>query len=138
MDVIRLVQPLLPDDPRLHVHHDDFADFSEMEGGKVRRDTVIWDLAVADTDEGVTEGKDIMFAGVIAHTRYSPQSKLVDMKTGKLVTNPHASPDFQVFTHGVDRDPVGAAFVKTEEFRRVHAIHATTSRRRRRARWRWG
>lgn len=121
LDVIGLVQPLLPEDPRIHVHHDDFYNWCDHAGMNTDYvpDTVIWDLAVG-TGGKISEGKEIMFALPLVAGRFMPERW--DREKKALVPRPNFKP-FEMFVHGIDRDPVGTAFVKTPEFQRHRAIH---------------
>jgi hypothetical protein len=117
LDVIRLVQPLLPEDPRIHVHHDDFYGWCDRASQTTEYfpDTVIWDLAVGKNGK-VSEGKEIGVAQFLVIGRFGPLrwdgKRWIERKDFK---------PFTFFTHGVDRDPVGEAFVKTPEFQRARA-----------------
>lgn len=113
-DVIKLVKPLLPADPRIEIVESDFYDFIELEAGKVRRDTVIWDLAVSRSGT-VTEGREIGYVRFILISKYGV-SPWYDFEKGEFVPNPTGCKDLQIFIHGLDRDPEGEAFVKTKEF----------------------
>lgn len=121
MDVIRLVTPLIPQDGRLHIHHDDFYEWCQRasDDSDYNPDTVIWDLAVG-TPDGMTEGKEIVVVPAIVATRFG--SHRWDLKTRTWVERKDWHPIENVFVHGVDRDPVGEEFAKTEEFRRVHRL----------------
>lgn len=122
LDVIRLVQPLLPADPRIHVHHDDFYKWMERAAqGDYRPDTVIWDLAVGTKGE-ISEGKEIPIVRHMIAAHFGTHK--YDLSTRKFVPSPNYNPDLEIFVHGIDRDPVGEAFVKTREFRRASAAIA--------------
>lgn len=119
LDVIRLVQPLLPPDPRIHVHHDDFYKWMERAAqGDYAPDTMIWDLAVG-TKGKMSEGREIVFVRHMIAAHFGTHK--YDLSQRKFVERPNYKP-FDIFVHGVDRDPVGEAFVKTREFRRASAI----------------
>ena len=94
-DVICMVRPLLPEDKRIHIIHDRFARYVETTTEKY--DTVIWDLAVRSGNTQINVG-DLLVAEILCHIHLG---------------------DVQVFRHGLDRDPKGERFAKTQEFRRV-------------------
>jgi hypothetical protein len=111
-DVIRLVQPLLPQDKRLHVLHDDFNWFVDRVSTETEYvpDTIIWDLAVRQGKVQIN-CHQMPFLKLLLQDKFGPKrwngKKWVERKDPK---------DVKVFVHGLDRDPVGEAFVKTEEF----------------------
>jgi hypothetical protein len=91
-DVIRMVRPLLPKDPRIEIVHHDFYQFVFNKDTEAR-DTVIWDLGQwSGESRGDDEGRGwIRIVKPVLLAKY-----------GGAV---------QVFRHGLDRDPVGERFV---------------------------
>jgi hypothetical protein len=79
-------------------------------------DTVIWDLAVG-TDGKISEGKEIVVAVPLVAARFMPLKW-----DGKNWVERKDFRPFEMFVHGVDRDPVGEAFVRTPEFKRVRRL----------------
>lgn len=122
MDVIRLVQPLLPNDPRIHVIEGDFYEWCDHTSMKTDffPDTVIWDLAVGTPGTGMTEGKEIVVAEALIFGRFNE-----NQWNGKEWAVRKDYKPATIFIHGLDRDPVGEKFAKTKEFRRVHALQQT-------------
>lgn len=118
-DVIRLVSPLLPNDPRIQIIESDFWDWCDKATlTEYCPDTVIWDLAVSTKDQGVTEGKELPVAkfliiGRFTHLRWTREG-WIERKDYKPPT---------IFIHGIDRDPVGEEFVKTDEFRKAYDLY---------------
>jgi hypothetical protein len=98
-DVINLVRPQIPVDPRINILHEDFYRFvaGDAAPGRPRPDTVIWDLAVGGRG-CMREGKEIASVKDILRAEYRGRG-------------------MQIFVHGLDRDPIGEEFVKTKEFR---------------------
>ena len=90
-DVIDLIKPLVPE---CTIMNDDFNNGSS-EWNKKHYDCVVWDLAVR-AENDTTEGKEILYIRHVINARFG-------------------SP--KVFIHGIDRDPIGEEFVKTETFR---------------------
>ena len=122
LDVIRLVQPLLPEDPRIHVHHEDFyawCDRASMMTDYVP-EAVIWDLAVASKDKGLHEGRELPVASLLIHGRFN------HMKwDGETWLERKGFTPPKIFVHGLDRDPEGEAFVHTNEFGRARSLYMT-------------
>ena len=113
-DVIQLISPLLPKDERIHIHHDDFDGFTDREDEKIKRDTIIWDLAVWRSEKERERGApEMLFVKPILMTKYA-YSQLEGQIT---VQSPNCNPDLQIFVHGLDRDPEGQEFVKTDTFK---------------------
>lgn len=118
-DVIGLVGPLLPHDSRGSVHEADFYDWCDRMGrAGYSPDTIIWDLAVASPDKGLTEGREITYVHVLMAGKYFGHKRW-DQNLRDWVSVPGRNPDMKVFVHGLDRDPVGEEFVKTNEFKRA-------------------
>lgn len=89
-DVIKLVKPLLPKDPRLSVVHDDF--YRYMFADEERRDVLIWDLGLWAGGKK-SFGRDwIGTIEPVARAKYGDQIK--------------------VFRHGLDRDIDGQAWIE--------------------------
>jgi hypothetical protein len=118
LDVIQLVQPLLPEDPRIHIHHDDFYDWCDRASANTDYvpDTVIWDLAVG-SDGKISEGKEILFAMPLVAGRFMPMKW-----DGKNWVERKDFKPFEMFVHGFHRDPAGEELVKTPEFKRARSI----------------
>jgi hypothetical protein len=90
-DVVHLVQPLLPKDPRIQIVTADFYHFL-FNLDQEKRDTVIWDLGLwSGNEQGEGRGW-ISTIKPICLNKYGPETL--------------------VFRHGLDRDPVGDAFIK--------------------------
>lgn len=102
-DVINLIKPLLPEDERIEIVHDNF--YQYMSNDKEDRDTVIWDLALKDSNNGLDLGMEEM--------RLMP--RLCQLKYGPKIT---------LFRHGFDRDPAGERFVREngEKFDKVKLL----------------
>lgn len=109
-DVINLIKPLLPDDPRINIIEADFHRF--MPWDKERRDTVIFDLGLWSMMEGE---EHVERHGYIETFLIKDQ---VESQYGK---------DCRCFRHGLDRDPAGTKLVKTDRYQR--ALHALEGRR---------
>jgi hypothetical protein len=89
-DVIHLIEPHLPEDPRLRIVLDDFYAF--MASDDQRRDVVIWDLAVWSPSVKEPLGfREMLCMPAWVLLRYGPETRL--------------------FRHGIDRDPEGEKFV---------------------------
>lgn len=118
LDVIRLVQPLLPADPRIHVHHQDFYDWCDHASMNTDYvpDTVIWDLAVGEGGK-LSEGKELLLALPLVASRFMPEKW-----DGKNWIKRKDWKPFEMFVHGFHRDPAGELFVRTAEFQRARAI----------------
>ena len=114
-DVIALVKPLLPVDPRIKIVKGDFyLHVEKMAKRQEVPDTVIWDLGVARGGT-ITEGKEIAIVPVILAAKFAPPW----IPDGEKWKPAYPAKQFDVFVHGIDRDPVGEKFVKTEEFKRA-------------------
>lgn len=128
-DVWGLVGPLLPRDARVGVQISDFYDWLEGAG---RRgwfpDTVIWDLAVWSSRERAGAQAQAMLE--VAPRVAEALSPVAWDGSGRPSMRPGWPRDgVRVFVHGLDRDPEGEAFVKTEEFRRAReAVSAGQAR----------
>lgn len=116
-DVIDLVGPLLPKDKRIKIVHEDFDLFTDrMSMQDWSPDTIIWDLAVFGSGEEATAEKQrVLYSKFILTAKF--MQRYWDGKNWHLRTS--FNPKLKIFIHGLDRDPVGEKFVKTEEFQRV-------------------
>lgn len=117
-DVAALVGPLLPRDPRLNVH---IGDFDAFMGDASRRDwlpdTVIWDLAVwSRRDRAGRQAEDMLAVPLRVAEAFGPYKRDGERWAERPGWNRGG---IEVFVHGLDRDPEGADFVRTEEFRRA-------------------
>lgn len=98
-DVLDLVSPRLPRDSRIKLVEQDFDLFVCRD--RERRDAVIWDLGVWSDGGSLKDRLLLLAAAPVLREKYGPST--------------------QVFTHGLDRDPVGEAFVQTDEFKRARS-----------------
>lgn len=97
-DVIKLITPFLPKDPRIEIIEDDFYRFM-FEKDSRQRDTLIWDLGLKTSDDWEAGKEWMWLIAPIAQDIY-----------GK---------DIQVFRHGFDRDPAGEELIRTERWLRI-------------------
>jgi len=118
-NVIRLVRPLLPKDNRIQIIEDDFNRFTDecsLQDGYVP-DTIIWDLAVRSDDTHINDHQ-MAFMNLIIGAKFSD----FWIKKGEWVPRTNYKGHPQIFVHGIDRDPEGSKFVKTEKFRQAHKL----------------
>jgi len=99
-DVIKLIKPLLPKDMSIKIINADFYEW--MERDRLQRDVVIWDLGLwgLPEDGGERHGWPEVFI-----IKFKVADKYGD--------------DCKCFRHGLDRDPAGAEFIKTERYKRA-------------------